>query len=101
MAASRRSQAEYQKRMHAVVEHIDRHLDQKLDLDTLAEAAARLSIRSWTALSIVTGVRSMPKIRTRPEAIPVCMVEKFSQKPRQQGLTFTRRTVSRLPIMWP
>lgn len=39
MAASRRSQAEYQKRMHAVVEHIDRHLDQKLDLDTLAAVA--------------------------------------------------------------
>jgi AraC family transcriptional regulator len=39
MASSRRSQAEYQKRMHAVVEHIDRHLDQKLDLDTLAGVA--------------------------------------------------------------
>jgi AraC family transcriptional regulator len=39
MAASRRSQAEYQKRMHAVVEHIDRHLDQKLDLETLAGVA--------------------------------------------------------------
>jgi AraC family transcriptional regulator len=39
MAASRRSQAEYEKRMHAVVEHIDRHLDQKLDLDTLARVA--------------------------------------------------------------
>jgi AraC family transcriptional regulator len=39
MAASRRSQAEYEKRMHAVVEHIDRHLDQKLDLDTLAAIA--------------------------------------------------------------
>jgi AraC family transcriptional regulator len=39
MAASRRSQAEYEKRMHAVVEHIDRHLDRKLDLDTLAGVA--------------------------------------------------------------
>jgi AraC family transcriptional regulator len=39
MAASRRSQTEYQKRMHAVVEHIDRHLDQKLDLETLAGVA--------------------------------------------------------------
>ncbi|HEV7609507.1 MAG TPA: AraC family transcriptional regulator [Steroidobacteraceae bacterium] len=39
MAASRRSQAEYEKRMHAVVEHIDRHLDQKLDLETLAGVA--------------------------------------------------------------
>jgi len=39
MAASRRSQAEYEKRMHAVVEHIDRHLDRKLDLDTLAAVA--------------------------------------------------------------
>jgi AraC family transcriptional regulator len=39
MAASRRSQAEYENRMHAVVEHIDRHLDQKLDLDTLAGVA--------------------------------------------------------------
>ena len=39
MAASRRSQAEYDKRMHAVVEYIDRHLDQKLDLETLAGVA--------------------------------------------------------------
>jgi AraC family transcriptional regulator len=39
MAASRRSQAEYQQRMHAVVEHIDRHLDEKLDLETLAGVA--------------------------------------------------------------
>jgi AraC family transcriptional regulator len=39
MAASRRSQAEYDKRMHAVVEYIDRHLEEKLDLDTLAGVA--------------------------------------------------------------
>jgi AraC family transcriptional regulator len=39
VAASRRSQAEYDKRMHAVVEYIDRHLDQKLDLETLAGVA--------------------------------------------------------------
>jgi len=39
VAASRRSQAEYDKRMHAVVDYIDRHLDQKLDLDTLAGVA--------------------------------------------------------------
>ena len=39
MAASRRSQAEYDKRMHAVVDYIDRHLDEKLDLDTLAGVA--------------------------------------------------------------
>jgi AraC family transcriptional regulator len=39
VANSRRSQAEYQKRIHAVVEYIDRHLDQRLDLGTLAEVA--------------------------------------------------------------
>ena len=39
MAASRRSQAEYQKRMHAVIEYIDRHLDEELDLATLAGVA--------------------------------------------------------------
>jgi len=39
VAASRRSQAEYDKRMHAVVDYIDRHLDRKLDLDTLAGVA--------------------------------------------------------------
>jgi AraC family transcriptional regulator len=39
VAASRRSQAEYQKRMHAVIEYIDRHLDRKLELDVLAGVA--------------------------------------------------------------
>src|SRR5690349_17990030 len=39
MAASRRSQAEYDKRMHAVVDYIDRHLEEKLDLETLAGVA--------------------------------------------------------------
>jgi len=39
VAASRRSQAEYDKRMHAVVEYIDRHLEEKLDLETLAGVA--------------------------------------------------------------
>jgi hypothetical protein len=32
LAASRRSQAEYNRRMNAVIDHIDRHLDKKLDL---------------------------------------------------------------------
>jgi AraC family transcriptional regulator len=40
LAASRRSQAEYNRRMHAVVDHIDRHLDKKLDLAALAEVAS-------------------------------------------------------------
>jgi AraC family transcriptional regulator len=39
VAASRRSQAEYNKRMHAVIEYVDRHLDQKLDLAVVAEVA--------------------------------------------------------------
>src|SRR6187551_1193712 len=39
MAASRSSQAEYQKRLHAVIEYIDRHLDEDLDLATLAGVA--------------------------------------------------------------
>ena len=39
MAASRRSQAEYNKRMHAVIEYVDRHLDEELDLATLAGVA--------------------------------------------------------------
>jgi AraC family transcriptional regulator len=40
LAASRRSQAEYNRRMHAVVEYIDRHLDKKLDLAALADIAS-------------------------------------------------------------
>ena len=39
MASARRSQAEYQRRLHAVNEYIDRHLDQELDLATLAGVA--------------------------------------------------------------
>jgi AraC family transcriptional regulator len=39
MAASRRSQAEYDKRLHAVIEYIDRHLSEELDLATLAGVA--------------------------------------------------------------
>jgi len=39
VAASRRSQAEYNKRMHAVIEYVDRHLDEELDLATLAGVA--------------------------------------------------------------
>ena len=35
----RRSQAEYNRRMHAVIEYIDRHLDPNLDLATLAGVA--------------------------------------------------------------
>ena len=37
--SSRDSRSEYEKRMHRVLEHIDRHLDQPLDLATLAEVA--------------------------------------------------------------
>jgi AraC family transcriptional regulator len=37
VAASRRSH--YDNRMHAVIEHIDRHLDEELDLATLARVA--------------------------------------------------------------
>src|SRR4029077_17942250 len=37
--SSRGSRTEYEKRMHKVLEHIDRHLDQPLDLATLAEVA--------------------------------------------------------------
>lgn len=39
MVASRSSQAEYQKRLHAVIEYVDRHLDEDLDLATLAGVA--------------------------------------------------------------
>lgn len=39
MASARRSEAEYQRRLHAVIEHIDRHLDDKLDLASLASVA--------------------------------------------------------------
>jgi AraC family transcriptional regulator len=31
---------EYERRMHRVLEHIDRHLDERLDLDTLASVAS-------------------------------------------------------------
>ena len=37
--AGSRSQAEYNRRMHAVIEYIDRHLDSNLDLATLAGVA--------------------------------------------------------------
>src|SRR5580693_8755819 len=37
--ASRHNRAEYQRRMHRVLEHIDRHLEEPLDLGTLAEVA--------------------------------------------------------------
>lgn len=37
--AGSRSQAEYNRRMHAVIEYIDRHLDENLDLATLADVA--------------------------------------------------------------
>jgi AraC family transcriptional regulator len=39
VASARRSEAEYQRRLHAVIEHIDRHLDENLDLATLAAVA--------------------------------------------------------------
>ena len=39
MATARRSQSEYDRRLHAVIEHIDRHLDEKLDLASLASVA--------------------------------------------------------------
>jgi hypothetical protein len=37
--AWRNSLSEYEKRMHRVLEYIDKHLDQPLDLGTLAEVA--------------------------------------------------------------
>jgi AraC family transcriptional regulator len=39
MREPRRSQAEYERRFHAVVEYVDRHLDENLDLATLAAVA--------------------------------------------------------------
>jgi AraC family transcriptional regulator len=39
MSASRDSRQEYERRMHRVIEHIDRHLDSPLDLAALAEVA--------------------------------------------------------------
>jgi len=39
VTSSRRSQREYDRRLHAVIEHIDRHLDAKLDLATLSRVA--------------------------------------------------------------
>jgi AraC family transcriptional regulator len=39
VSAPRRSQAEYNRRMHAVIEYIDRHLDQDLELGALARVA--------------------------------------------------------------
>src|SRR5262249_13952003 len=39
VASARRSEAEYQRCLHAVIEHIDRHLDENLDLATLAGIA--------------------------------------------------------------
>ncbi|MEO8016667.1 MAG: GyrI-like domain-containing protein [Pseudomonadota bacterium] len=39
MVASGRNEIEYDRRMHAVIEHIDRHLDQNLELAALAAVA--------------------------------------------------------------
>ena len=39
MTSSRRSQLEYDRRLHAVIDHIDRHLEDKLDLATLSRVA--------------------------------------------------------------
>jgi AraC family transcriptional regulator len=39
VGSTRRSEAEYQRRLHAVIEYIDRHLDDELDLATLAGVA--------------------------------------------------------------
>jgi AraC family transcriptional regulator len=39
LSGTRRSQAEYERRLHAVTEYIDRHLDSELDLATLAGVA--------------------------------------------------------------
>jgi AraC family transcriptional regulator len=39
VASARRSEAEYQRRLHAVIEYIDRHLPENLDLATLAGVA--------------------------------------------------------------
>jgi AraC family transcriptional regulator len=36
---SRNSRSEYERRMHRVIAHIDEHLDQALDLNTLADVA--------------------------------------------------------------
>ncbi len=36
---TRASRVEYEKRMHRVLEHIDRHLDETLELDALAGVA--------------------------------------------------------------
>jgi len=36
---SQENQAAYARRMHKVIEHIDRHIDQTLELSTLAEVA--------------------------------------------------------------
>lgn len=39
MATARRSQAEYQRRLHAVIDHVDRHIDRDLELRELAAVA--------------------------------------------------------------
>lgn len=39
MASARGSEVEYQRRLHAVIEYVDRHLDENLDLATLSGVA--------------------------------------------------------------
>ena len=57
------SRAEYERRIHRVVAHIDRHLEEALDLDTLAAVAHFSSFhfhrlfRAWTGETLGDYVR--------------------------------------------
>lgn len=48
--APRDSRVEYERRMHRVLEYIDRHLDETLDLDVLADVALFSPYDSKTAV---------------------------------------------------
>ena len=63
--ASARSENEYQRRLHAVIEHIDRHLDENLDLATLAGVAHFSAFHFHRLFHALTGEALGDYIRRR------------------------------------
>jgi AraC family transcriptional regulator len=60
------NQAEYSARMHRVLEHIDRHLDQALDLRTLGRVAHFSAFHFHRVFSSWTGETLGDYLRRRP-----------------------------------
>jgi AraC family transcriptional regulator len=65
LASSRRSEHEYQRRLHKVIDYIDRHLDEALDLPTLAGVASFSSFHFHRLFHALTGEPLGDYIRRR------------------------------------